>query len=210
MRTGHFKRTRWTLNNRGVGTATYQAQGPERTYTLVVFAHDLPDEKRSDRVIADAWDATFTLLDGIATNKDIARLKANVPHQEVGRISERELVLSRANKSLRLFDYVRDCLAAGKQPDIKKLDKIGYLMRTTAVYGSGKFGAADREVWSERKEFLGSFQPELLAVWLIRTFTIDLVEHLAQVKAPRTFVPINKEIRRQVGVVIQQGSEWHL
>jgi len=195
-----FRRTRWTLNNRGVGTATYQAQGPERTYTLVVFAHDLPDEKRSDRVIADAWDATFTLLDGIATNKDIARLKANVPHQEVGRISERELVLSRANKSLRLFDYVRDCLAAGKQPDIKKLDKIGYLMRTTAVYGSGKFGAADREVWSERKEFLGSFQPELLAVWLIRTFTIDLVEHLAQVKAPRTFVPINKEIRRQVGV----------
>ena len=33
--------------------------------------------------------------------------------QEAGRISSQELVLSRANRSVRLFDYVVDCLAKG-------------------------------------------------------------------------------------------------
>ncbi len=31
---------------------------------LVAFAHDLPEMKCSDRVIATAWDATFSLVDG--------------------------------------------------------------------------------------------------------------------------------------------------
>ena len=90
-----FRQSRWDINASGVGTAVYEAVGPERTYSLVVFAHDLPDEKRSDRVIAEAWDATFALVDGIATDADITRLAANVPMQEAGRISARELVLSR-------------------------------------------------------------------------------------------------------------------
>lgn len=33
-------------------------------YHGVVFAHDLSPDKRSDRVIADARDVTFTLVDG--------------------------------------------------------------------------------------------------------------------------------------------------
>ncbi len=57
------------------------------------------------------------------------------------------------------------------------LEPVGYLMRTTAVYGSA-LGAADRDLWADRLSFPGSFQPELLAVWLIRSFTIDIVEHI--------------------------------
>ena len=113
-----FERPVWRINERGVGVATYKMTGPERSYTLVAFAHDLPDEKRSDRVIADAWDATFTLHDGEVTEADIERLSKNVPVQELGRISVSEFVLSRANRSVRLFDYVVECLAAGTQPDI--------------------------------------------------------------------------------------------
>ena len=59
-----FRQAEWQIDEHGVGVATYEAIGPERTYTLVAFAHDLPDEKRSDRVIAEAWDATYTLHDG--------------------------------------------------------------------------------------------------------------------------------------------------
>ena len=29
------------------------------------------------------------------------------------------------------------------QPDINEINKVGYLLRTTAVYGSGKFGLSD-------------------------------------------------------------------
>ncbi|WP_282605747.1 hypothetical protein [Pelagibius sp. Alg239-R121] len=195
-----FDRPVWRIDHRGVGVATYRAIGPERVYTLIAFAHDLPAEQRSDRVIAEAWDATFTLFDGEPSEDDIVRLSQNVPLQEAGRISASELVLSRANRSVRLFEYVIDCLARGLQPATEMVDPIGYLMRTTAVYGSGKFGAADRDTWAERPEFLGSFQPELLSVWLIRSFTLDLVEHLAQARAPETAVLMSPGIRRRLGV----------
>ena len=195
-----FKQSRWLIDAKGVGVATYEAIGPERSYTLVAFAHDLPSEKRSDRVIAEAWDATFTLHDGTISDADIERLRQNVPLQEAGRISDDEFVLSRANRSVRLFDYVRDCLAAGTQPDPATIEPVGYLMRTTAVYGSGKFGAADRDIWANRPEFSGSFQPELLAVWLIRSFTIDIVEHMAAVKAPAKAIKLDPDIRRRIGV----------
>ena len=195
-----FKRSRWDIDANGVGTATYEAIGPKRSYTLVAFAHDLPSEKRSDRVIAEAWDATFTLHDGPIDDLDIARLEKNVPLQEAGRISDKEFILSRANRSVRLFDYVRDCLAAGNQPNLDNIEPIGYLMRTTAVYGSGKFGAADRDSWATRPEFSGSFQPELLAVWFIRSFAIDIVEHMAAVKSPKTAVSLDPSIRRRIGV----------
>ena len=195
-----FDRPIFDINEKGVGVATYRAKGPKRTYTLVAFAHDLPAELRSDRVIAEAWDATFTLFDGEPTKLDISRLSKNVPLQEAGRISENEISLSRANRSVRLFEYVKDCLSKGDQPDVLEIEKVGYLMRTTAVYGSSKFGACDRDKWAEREEFSGSFQPELLAVWLIRTFAIDMVEHMAKLRGGDTAVRLDSDVRRHFGV----------
>ncbi len=113
----HFDRPVWDIDDNGVGRAVYRAAGPERTYCLVAFAHDLPPEMRSDRVIATAWDATFTLFDGEPNVADLDRLEANVPLQEAGRISPRELSLSRANRSVRLFAHVVDRLSKGRQPD---------------------------------------------------------------------------------------------
>ena len=64
------------------------------------------------------------------TKKDIERLRNEVPRQEVGRLSYKELTLSRANKSLRVFNHVVDRLSRGKQPDLELLNKVGYLYRT--------------------------------------------------------------------------------
>jgi len=188
------------IDDHGVGVATYRARGPRATYTLVAFAHQLADDQRSDRVIAKAWDATFTLCDGEVDTAQISRLAGNVPKQEAGRIAESELVLSRANKSVRLFSHVVESLAAGHQPDPEMIESVGYLYRTTAVYGAGKFGAADRTTWSERPEFTGSFQPEMLAVWLIRAFSIDIVEHAARIKSPATAVALDPDVRRRFGI----------
>ena len=190
----------WEVDTNGVGHAVYRVQGPERTYSLVAFAHDLPAEMRSDRVIATAWDATFTLFDGDPTLDDIARLGENVPYQEAGRISSRELTLARANRSVRLFDHVARALSQGKQPDPEEIAAVGYLMRTTAVYGSGKFGAADRDDIAARPELAAPFQVEMLTVWLIRAFTIDIVEHMAAVKGGDRAVRLTPDIRRTLGV----------
>ena len=195
-----FKRTLWAIDDRGFGRAVYTVYGPERTYSLVAFSHDLPDEMRSDRVIATAWDSTFALFDGIPDDADLDRLEQNVPKQEAGRISDSELSLSRANRSLRLWQHVIDRLSAGNQPDRDQLEAVGYLVRTTAVYGSGKFGAADRLTIAERPELSAPFQAELLSVWLTRAFSIDLVEHIARAQGGDQAVPIDPELRRRIGV----------
>ncbi|MEL7470025.1 MAG: hypothetical protein AAFN27_16345 [Pseudomonadota bacterium] len=194
------ERAVWNIDDRGVGRAVYSAIGPERTYSLVTFAHDLPDHLRSDRVIAEAWDATFVLFDGVPTEADLDRLETHVPKQEAGRMSIRELTLSRANRSVRLYSHVIDALADGRQPDLKDLMKVGYLMRTTAVYGSAKFGLADRDVYCDRPELAAPFQAEMLTVWLIRTFSVDIIEHLAQVKGGDRAVRLNPDFRRTLGI----------
>ncbi|WP_209834259.1 hypothetical protein [Ruegeria sp. HKCCE3926] len=195
-----FSRPAFEIDNKGVGHAVYTAQGPDRAYSLVAFAHDLPPDQRSDRVIAEAWDATFTLFDGIPTSEDIDRLSQNVPLQEAGRVSEAELSLSRANRSVRLWAHVVDQLAAGRQPDLEQIYKVGYLMRTTAVYGSGKFGAADREKTAGRAEVSGPFQIEMLSVYLTRAFVRDLVQHMARVKGQDQTAELDPDIARWLGI----------
>jgi hypothetical protein len=190
----------WRIGANGEGVAVYRARGPESSYSLVCFAHRLAPEERTDRVIAERWDATFTLMDGDPSEADLERLAANVPLQEAGRCSERELVLCRANKSVRLFEHVVDRLAEGRQPDEDRIAAVGYLMRTTAVYGNGKFGVADRERIANRAEFTAPFQAEMLTVWLVRAFTVNLAEYLAKAKSPNTAVMLDRPIRRQLGV----------
>jgi hypothetical protein len=193
-------RTEWAVDVSGVGHAVYRVQGQGQCYSLVAFAHDLPDHLRSDRVIAEAWDTTFALMDGQPEAEDIARLAGNVPKQEAGRISDRELVLSRANRSGRLWEHVVSRLAEGRQPDPARIDEVGYLMRTTAVYGSGKFGAADHNAMEGRPLMDGPFRVEMLTVWLIRAFVADLAEHMAKVQGGDRSVRLDPALRRALGI----------
>ena len=195
-----FKRRVFDINVDCSGMAVYTYQLLNRAYSLVAFAHKISDEDRSDRVIATRWDATFVLFDGIPSKTDIDRLRNNVPVQEAGRVSEKEITLSRANKSVRLWDYVVDCLSEGKQPDIQEIEKVGYLMRTTAVYGSGKFGAIDYKEISDRSEFAAPFQAEMLTVYMIRAFVVDLLQHAAKIKNPSRFVNLEPRVSKMLGV----------
>jgi hypothetical protein len=195
-----FELVIWEVDDKGVGIAVYAAHGPERTYSLICYANDLDPEKRSDRVIATEWDAAFTLFDGVPDRDDIERLRAHVPKQEAGHCSQSELVLARANRSVRLFEHVVSSLAEGKQPNQEMIDSVGYLMRTTAVYGNGKFGISDRERISDRPEFKAAFRAELLAVWLIRQFTVDIVQHMAQVRGGNKAVKMHPDLSRRLGV----------
>jgi hypothetical protein len=190
----------WSLDAEGFGHAVYAVRTPARSYSLVAFSTELPADKRTDRVIAEAWDASFVLYDGIPDAAELARLRANAPRQEAGRFSERDLILSRANRSVRLFESVARTLAAGTQPEAALVEGVGYLMRTTAVYGNGKFGLADRDAIAERPEFSAPFQAEMLTVWLIRAFTVDLVEHRAAALAPQAAVALTPALRRRFGV----------
>ncbi len=195
-----YKRDLFDLNNRGYGVAIYSFSKDKKTYSLVCFANELKDEERSDRVIATKWDAAFALYDGIPSKLDIDRLSQNVPKQEVGRLSYKELTLSRANRSVRAFNYVVECLSKGNQPDTSVLSQVGYLYRTTAVYGSGKFGLADRFRIKNRDEINGPFRLEMMLVYLVRQFTFDQVNHIAKNINPKDAVELDLDICRNLGI----------
>ena len=195
-----YKRDLFNLDEAGYGVAVYSFKKKDRVYSLICFANKLEENERSDRVIATKWDAAFTLHDGIPTKKDIERLKNEVPKQEVGRLSYKELTLSRANKSVRIFNHVVESLSNGIQPNTNLLSKVGYLYRTTAVYGSGKFGLADRFRIKNREEIYGPFRLEMMLVYLVRQFTFDQVNHVAKNKNPQKAVNLDPEICRNLGI----------
>ena len=195
-----YKRDLFDLDEYGFGTAVYSFKKKNRVYSLVCFANKINDDERSDRVIATKWDAAFTLHDGVPLKGDIERLRNEVPKQEVGRLSYKELTLSRANKSVRIFDHVVESLSKGIQPNIDLLEKVGYLYRTTAVYGSGKFGLADRFRIKNREEINGPFRLEMMLVYLVRQFTFDQVNHVAKNKNPKFAVKLDPKICKNLGI----------
>ena len=190
----------WEIDKEGFGRAIYSVCLGGHYYSLVAFSIILAPERRTDRVIAEAWDTSYVLYDGIPNKAELERLENNAPMQEAGRFMASDLILSRANKSVRIFEHVVDNLANGKQPDEDLISSVGYLMRTTAVYGNGKFGTADRQRIVDRPGFLAPFQAEMLTVWLIRGFTHDLVEYIAKCRAPETFKPLDRRLMRHLGI----------
>ncbi len=195
-----IRKSKFDLDKNGYGTVIYEVDTLKGIYSLICFSRFLNDEERSDRVIADKWDTAYTLHIGKISKKNLNRLKENVPLQELGRNSPNEIILSRANKSVRLFKKVVECLSNGEQPSINEINEVGYLMRTTAVYGSGKFGLSDFERTKKATLFDQPFRAEMLSVYIIREFSVDLVEHIAHNINPKKAVKLDKKIKQHLGI----------
>jgi hypothetical protein len=191
---------RFDLDADGYGTVIYRVQTVEHTYNFVLFSQYLDDSERSDRVIANAWDCAFALVQGDVDEQRLEALRENLPKQEAGRCDPSVLVLSRANRSVRNFDAVVEALAAGRQPDPKQIAKVGYLYRTTAVYGNGKFGLADYPKIRNWGDFGLPFSAQMFTVYLLRHFSIKQVEHIAAARAPGTAVTMDKRLQRYLGI----------
>ena len=188
------------LDDDGFGDLVYRIDTPAGALSFIAYSNPLDDRDRTDRVIAEKWDMAFTLSNGIASQADVDRLRNEVPKQEAGRMSANEIVLSRANKSVRLFHSVVNNLANGQQPDWRQLSDIGYLIRTTAVYGNGKFGLMDFGRVQLNTPFRLPFQAEMLTVYMARQFSLDLVHHVAKAQGQNQAVVLAKNLQRNVGV----------
>jgi hypothetical protein len=191
---------KWNINSIGTGNAVIKISSKQRIYSLVVFCHQINDDERSDRVIAEKWDMTFSLFLGIPSKEELDEMSKNLKIQELGRHLPKQLTLSRANKSVRVFNSVLNNLSEGKQPDKKMINNIGYLVRTTAVYGNGKFGIADYLPETNDNPLNKPFQAEMLTVYLIRYFSIELVNYLAKEKGKDKSITLSNEISKHVGV----------
>jgi hypothetical protein len=196
----HVHCVRFDLNDQGHGAAIYRLRTPTGRYHVVMFSQHLEDARRTDRVIADAWDLTLGLVEGEVDAALMESLAANVPLQEAGRQHPRLLVISRANKSQRNFEAFVSALATGRQPDIDYLKEAGYLYRTTAVYGNGKFGIADYDRLKQSPDFYQPFSAQLAAVYVLREFSVQQVEHIAAVRGAERSVLLDPDIRRYLGI----------
>ena len=187
------------LDEDGYGHMVLTLNAGGRPYSLIAYSRALDAEDRTDRVIATKWDASFCLFDGVPDAQDISDLAEQVTSQEAGRYHDRVLTLSRANKSVRLFEQVVQALASGQMPDYQIVSETGYLMRTTAVYGNGKFGIADRSKIAGEDVFNAPFQAEMLTVFLIREYSHLLAEYCARQKNPDA-PGLSPDLRRALGI----------
>ncbi len=196
-----IERRLFNLDEDGHGTAVYQIETPTGTFSFVLFSQHLADENRNDRVIATSWDLTMALCEGIVDDIWLEELRRNVPKQEAGRVDARVLSLSRANRSSRLFNFVLDELCAGRQPDVERIAEVGYLYRTTAVYGSGKLGMADwNKVREKCPDFNRPFAAEMFICYLLRQFSLDQIDHIAKSRAPDSAVALDDRLKRFFGI----------
>ena len=189
------------LDAGGYGTVVYDVRAAHGRYSFVLFSNYLDPELRNDRVIATQWDLTMALCEGVVDESQLAALKKQVPKQEAGRFDSRVFVLSRANRSVRNFDYVVRELSEGRQPEAEVISRVGYLYRTTAVYGSGKLGMADWEkVNSKFRDFSRPFAAEMFTCYLLRHFSLVQADYLALQKSPATAVSLDPSLKRYFGI----------
>ncbi|MEM7254734.1 MAG: hypothetical protein AAF493_25255 [Pseudomonadota bacterium] len=190
----------WDLDDDGYGSAVLKISTPTTPLYFYAFSQSIAPEERTDRVIAERWDTTYALSTAPPSDRTRARLAREVPRQEAGRLEASEWVLSRANKSVRFFEHVVNALANREAPSDALLEDVGYLMRTTAVYGNGKFGLADFDVVRRSGLFALPFQAEMLTVYLVREFSVRLVEHIAARRAHRSSVSLPSPFARALGI----------
>ncbi|WP_083701831.1 hypothetical protein [Tersicoccus sp. Bi-70] len=196
-------RVRLDLDTGARGTAIYTVHAEGRRLTFIAFCQTLAESERTDRVIAEAWDVTAALIEGQLTPEREENLRRNVPLQERGRVDADTLVLTRANRSERFFDYVSQCLASGAQPEAERLGPSPYLIRSTAFYGNGKFGLKEFAGLAADHPLAVPYRSQMLTAWLLRELSIDMVEHVARATATRTgttAVPLDPRWSRYLGL----------
>lgn len=176
--------TAWDLDDEGRGEAIYTVRTHERPLHFVVFSDKIEEDKRTDRVVAEAWDVTAALCEGELTSERLEKMRREVPRQEGGRADPQSLVWTRGNRSSRFFDYVVECLAEGGQPDPEVLGDDGYVLRSTAFYANGKFGTTPFRALGPEHPLSSTYRAQMLAAWLFREFSYDLVEHCARACNP--------------------------
>ncbi len=188
-----MRRNYFDLDEKGRGIVVYGVEAPAADIALVCIGHE--DGKTPAEI-----NYSFVLYDGIPDEEELDRLRKNVELLDKGRFSARDFVLCRAERNEPLFVKTVQNLAAGKQPNLETLATSGHLLTTTAFFSNGKLGLADFERMVRIPGLSGPFVSEMLTLFLIREFSVDLVEHLARQRKPNQAARLTGDLRNAIGV----------
>lgn len=184
----------------GNGFARYTVSAPTGSITFLAWLNEPRGVNRTGRIIGTSWDMVGTLIDGVATDAQVAASEAELPKLYEGRAPEGTLIWMRSNQSLRLFRHVRDALARGRQPNAAEVKRIGYLMRNTGLDGNGTFGSTSFSAIPTEHPLAVSYHAQMLSAYMMRELSVDVVEELARVDSPETAVRLAPEVRQHIGV----------
>lgn len=180
------ERERFEMDADGRGHAAYRVEAEGHVMHFVAFTTTVAEADHTDRVVADKWEIAGALVEaGYAglTDEFFTRLAVAVPQQEASRLDASVLVLTRGNRSVRFFESLVAALASGQQPSGDAVADAGYIMRSTAFYGNGKFGMKSFDGYDSDHPLAVPYRAQMLAAWLFRELSYDVVEHCAQVRA---------------------------
>lgn len=195
-----IRRIRTEVAADGAGTIVYSVTTPDQVFTFMAFTFAPRTEGRTGRIIGRAWDMMCSLVEGPASEEEIAAAREELPKLYRGRAAPNTLVWGRSNRSMRVFDATLEALKAGRQPPIDAISGVCYLMRNTGLDGNGTFGTRPYAALEPGHALGGMLEAQLLCAYLMRELSCDLVEHLARLQAPDTAVPLSEELREYVGV----------
>lgn len=176
---------RFDLDEEGRGIAVYRLENPGRTLYFVVNSDNLPEERRTDRIVENHYDGEAFLCLGDPTEERIEFQRGQFRDFLLGRADVDTLGWTRVNRSSRVFNAIADALAEGRQPDMELAASAGYLVRNNGFWGNGRHGSAIFPSFG-RQEFLGQpYHADLLTLFMWRHFSVELVEHVARCRNPR-------------------------
>ena len=194
------------LDPAGRGEVVIRVDAEGYTFHFVAFLSHLAEDEHTDRVVAAQWEITAALVEGDLNDHLMHSLRENVPAQEEGRFDARTLVLTRGNRSVRFYDYLVQQLASGHQPEVSMVADAGYIMRSTAFYGNGKYGMRSWAGYPANHPLGAPYRAQMLCAWLFRETSYVAVEYAARAQGDDKAVGFNAKWRHFFGLGNATGS----
>jgi len=195
----NIERLRWNIDERARGTALYRIHTPSMPFDFIVHSFEPKMEGRMGRIIGRAWDMMAALVEGPVSDADVATTGEEIHKLYAGRATPGTLIWARSNRSGRVFNHTVDALAAGRQPHVPTLAEACYLMRNTGLDGNGTFGTRSFRALEDTHPLRRPLDAQMLCAYMMRVFSIDLVNHLARCRSANA-ASLAPEIQRFLGV----------
>jgi hypothetical protein len=190
---------KWQIDESARGTALYRIDAPTMSFDFIVHSFEPRMEGRMGRIIGRAWDMMAALVEGPVSDKDVRITGEEIHKLYAGRATPGTLIWARSNRSARVFNHTVDALAAGRQPDVATLAEACYLMRNTGLDGNGTFGTRSFRALEDTHPLRRPLDAQMLCAYMMRVFSVDLVEHLARCRNGHA-ATLAPQIERFLGV----------
>lgn len=194
-----IQRLAFDIDAQSRGTAHYRIDANGVPLDFVLSSFEYQEAGRTGRIIGRAWDMMGGLLDGPATDAQIAQTRVELPKLYEGRATPNTLTWARANRSSRVFAHAVEALARGQQPDIATVAQVCYLMRNTGIDGNGTFGTRSYKALERRHPLRKTLAAQMASAYMMRVFAVDLVNRLARARSSQA-VELSPEYQQFLGI----------